>query len=340
VSAVWARIRRLILTITAGIALSQAFAWADQPSIPRIGVLTTEVTLSSPARKRTTVFPEDYLSDGLRDLGYIEGKTIHIEWRRVLGTSAETSDELRSLVADLTRSKVDLIVVFSTPAARAALQDTAVPVVFVAGDPVGTGLAASLARPGGRGTGVSMLMPEITSKRIELLRQAAPGIHRIVFLMNSSNPLNTRMLEEAQRTARTLGMELATLDARNTDELDSALHAMRRGAADGLLVSPDLFFLANRVKVTQAVRKAKLPAIYPYKEYHDDGALMSYGADVREANRKAAAYVDKILKGAKPSELPIEQMSKYDLVIDLRAARAIGIHVPQDLLLRADEVIR
>jgi putative tryptophan/tyrosine transport system substrate-binding protein len=230
--------------------------------------------------------------------------------------------------------------VFSTPAARAALQGTTVPVVFVAGDPVGTGLAASLARPGGRGTGVSMLMPEMASKRMELLRQVAPGIHRIIFLMNSSNPLNARMLEEEQRTARTLGVELVSLDARDANELDVALHAMPRSAAGGVLVSPDLFFLANRAKVTQAVRKAKLPAIYPYKEYHDAGALMSYGANVKEANRKAAVYVDKILKGAKPSELPIEQMSKYDLIIDLRVARAMGIHVPRDLLLRADEVIR
>jgi putative ABC transport system substrate-binding protein len=148
------------------------------------------------------------------------------------------------------------------------------------------------------------------------------------------------MLEEAQRTARTLGVELVTLDARNANELDAALHAMARGTADGLPVSPDLLFLPNRAKITQAVRRAKLPAIYPFKEYHDDGALMSHGADVREANRKIAVYVDKILKGAKPSEPPIEQMSKYDLIIDLQVARAIGIHVPQDLLLRADEVIQ
>ena len=231
--------------------------------------------------------PEDYLRDGLRDLGYIEGKSILIEWRRVLGTSAETNEELRSLVASLARSKVDLIVVFSTPAARAALQITKVPVLFVVGDPVGTGLAASLARPGGQGTGVSMLMPEMASKRMELLRQVAPGIHRIVFLINSANPLNARMLEEAQRTARTLGVELVSLDARNANELDIALRTMSRSAAEGLLVSPDLFFLANRAKITQAVRKAKLPAIYPYKEYHDDGALMSYGADVRRLTARS-----------------------------------------------------
>ena len=325
-----ARVGSQILTLAVSIALSLAFTWADQPSIPRIGVLAVG----------TIVLREDYLRDALRDLGYIEGKNILIEWRRVLGTSADTSEELSSLVGDLAQSKVDLIVVFSTPAARAVLQTTKIPVVFVAGDPVGSGLAASLARPGGQATGVSMLQPETASKRIELLRQVAPGIHRIVFLMNSSNPLNAQVLEEVQRTARTLNVKLATLDVTSTNELDGALQSMPRGATNGLLVSPDLLFLANRGKIARAVRKAKLPAIYPYKEYHDAGTLMSYGANIKEANRKAASYVDKILRGAKPSELPIEQMSHYDLIIDLRVARAMGIHVPRDFILRADEVIQ
>ena len=220
------------------------------------------------------------------------------------------------------------------------LQATPVPVVFLAGDPVSSGLAASLAHPGSHSTGVSLLQPEMVSKRVELLRQAAPGIRRVVFLMNSSNPLNVPMLEEAQRATRTLGVELVTLDARNVAELDAALRAMSRSAPDGVVVSADLLFLKNKTKLTQAVRKAKLVAIFPFKEYHDDGALMSYGANNTEAARKAAVYVDKILKGAKPSELPIEQMSKYELIIDLRVARGMGFHVPQDLLRRADEVIR
>jgi len=148
------------------------------------------------------------------------------------------------------------------------------------------------------------------------------------------------MLEEAQRAARALNVELLPLDARNADEIDAALRAMPRGAGEGVIVSPDLLFVKNKTKIAQAVRKAKLVAIFPYKEYHDDRVLMSYGANVTEGARKVAVYVDKILKGAKPSELPIEQMSKYELIIDLRAARAMGIHVPQDLLLRADEVIR
>ena len=185
-----------------------------------------------------------------------------------------------------------------------------------------------------------MLNRELTGKRMELLQQVTPGIRRIVFLMNPSNPLDARMLEEAQKAARTLSVKLETLGVRNADEIDAALRAMPRGAADGVVVSPDLLFVQNKNKIAQAVRKAKLVAIFPYKENHDDGVLMSYGANVTEGARKVAVYVDRVLKGAKPSELPIEQMSKYELIIDLRVARAMGIEVPQDLLLRADEVIR
>ena len=279
---------------------------------------------------------EQGLRDGLRELGYINGKSIVIEWRRSLGTDKE----LRSLASELASAKVELIVAFSTPAARAVFQTTTVPVVFLVGDPVGTGLAASMAHPGGRGTGVSMLNRELTGKRMELLQQVTPGIRRIVFLMNPSNPLDARMLEEAQKAARTLSVKLETLGVRNADEIDAALRAMPRGAADGVVVSPDLLFVQNKNKIAQAVRKAKLVAIFPYKENHDDGVLMSYGANVTEGARKVAVYVDRVLKGAKPSELPIEQMSKYELIIDLRVARAMGIEVPQDLLLRADEVIR
>ena len=325
-STVSATVRGLFLNVMMGAALLSAFAWADQPSIPRVGVVTAGASSSV----------EEGLRDGLRELGYLDGKTIVIEWRRSLGTDKE----LHSLASDLASTKVELIVAFGTPAARAVLETTPVPVVFLAGDPVGTGLAASLARPGGQSTGVSMLMPEMVRKRVQLLQQVAPGIRRIVFLMNSSNPLNVPMLEEAQRAARTLSVELLPLDARNAAEIDDALRAMPRGAADGVVVSPDLLFVKNKTRIAQAVRKAKLAAIFPYKEYHDDRVLMSYGANVTEGARKVAVYVDKILKGAKPSELPIEQMSKYELVIDLRVARAMGIHVPQELLLRADEVIR
>ena len=220
------------------------------------------------------------------------------------------------------------------------MQATTLPVVFVLGDPIAVGLAKSLARPGGQGTGVSMLNRELVGKRMEFLQQIAPGIRRISVLMNPSNPLDAELLEEAQKAARTLKVELMTLSARNADELDGALRVIPQGGANGLLVSNDSFFWANSAKITHAVRKAKLPAIFPFNRYHNDGALMSYGPNPREAARKIAVYVDKILKGAKPGDLPIEQMSRQELIIDLRVARAMDIQVPQDLLLRADEVLR
>jgi len=325
VSALSATRRKLILNFVVGAAVLTPIAWGEQPPIPRIGVLVLA---------GTTV--EEGLREGLRDLGYVEGQNMLIEERRV---SAQTDAELRSAVADLARAKADVIVVFSTPAARAVMQTTKIPVVFIVGDPVGTGLAPSLAHPG-QGTGVSMLNRELAGKRMELLQRVAPGIRRIVFLLNSSNPLDTRMLDEAQTAGRTLGLEVMAAGARNAEELDTILHRMPRSTGDGLMVSNDLLFIGNRAKIAQAVRKAKLPAMFPFKGDRDDGALISYGPSVREGERKLAVYVDKILKGAKPSDLPIEQMPKLELVVDLRTARAMGIHVPEDLLLRADEVIR
>jgi putative ABC transport system substrate-binding protein len=292
----------------------------------RIGALVPPVLIS----------PEEGLRQGLRELGYIEGRNLTIE-RRIAGTN----DALQSGVADLARSRVDLIVAFGTPAARAALSATStIPVVFLSGDPVGTGLAASLARPGANVTGVSSLSTELMSKRLELLQQIAPRIRRVILLGNPSNPLNPGVLEEAQKAARTLRIHMIALDARNADELDAALRGIQRGAADAFVVSSDYLFLANRAKIAEAVIKAKLPAIFPWRDYHDAGVLMSYGANLKEIGRRAAIYVDKILKGAKPEELPIEQMSQYELVIDLRVARAMGLKVPRELLLRADEVIR
>lgn len=321
-------VRKLVSGTLVGIMLVLTPAHADpMPNIPRIGVLIPPANWSL----------EEGLRDGLRGLGYIEGQNIVIEWRR----SAGTTEELRSLATDLAHSKVNVIVASGSPAARAALGATTMPVVFLVGDPVGSGFAASLARPGGNGTGLSVLSTELYPKRLEFLHQLAPRARRIVFLMNSSNPaVGTPLLDATQKAARTLGVQIVTLDARNAGELDAALRAIPRSAADGILVAADLFFLANKSKIALAVRKAKLPAMFPLKEYHEDGALMSYGANYKDAMLRAARYVDKILKGAKPSELPIEQVSKYELIIDLRVAHELGIEVPQALLARADEVIR
>ena len=248
---------------------------------------------------------------------------------------------MRSLATDLVHAKMDVIVVYGTPAARAALGATGtIPVVFLSGDPVASGVAASLARPGHNGTGVSGVLTELTAKRLELLFQVVPRARRIAYLTNSSNPAATPQREAAQKAARTLGVQLIYLDARNADELTVALGAMPRSAANGVLISGDALLHANKPRIAHAVREARLPSVSPYKDYHEEGVLMSYGPNLIAVGRKLAVYVDKILKGAKPADLPIEEMSTYELVINLRVARELGLKVPQELLLRADEVIR
>jgi putative ABC transport system substrate-binding protein len=276
---------------------------------------------------------EEGLRQGLRDLGYIEGKTMHIEWRR----SSGTKEELQALATDLARSDVELIVASGTPAARAASQVTTMPIVFLVGDPVGTGLVASLARPGGNSTGVSLITTELTAKRLDLLRLLAPRARRIAYFMNSSNPLGASALAAAQDAARLLDLQLVLLDARNAAEIDAAFQAIAASRPDGILLAPDFVFVQHKAKIETGVRTARLPAMSPTKEI---ALVMSYGPDVREGIRRTASYVDKILKGAKPADLPIEQISDFKLVIDLRVARAMGFEVPQALLQRADEIIR
>jgi putative ABC transport system substrate-binding protein len=328
-SAASATIRTLLVGVAIGAASLSIAALADQPpTIHRIGVLAPPTFATSP-------YPAG-LRDRLRELGYIEGKNLVIEWR----LSAGRDEELHSLAVELARSKVDVIVAGTTQAAHAALEATTVPVVFVSGDPVASGLAASLARPGGNGTGVSIVLTELTAKRLEFLHQLAPRARRIVYLMNSSNPIGPPQLEAAKKAARTLGVQLVTLDARNEAELDAALRAIAKHSGDGFVATVDALFRANKSKVARAVRKARLPAMFPSREYHDDGVLMSYGANTKEVGRKMAVYVDKILRGAKPADLPVEEMSTYELIIDLRVARELGLEVPQALLARADEVIR
>lgn len=309
------------------VALLAGNAFADQPQrIPRIGVLMPAVTSM-----------EEGLRQGLHELGYIEGKNIIIDWRR----SAGTDQELRSLAAELVRSKAEIIVAAGTAATRVAMETTTtLPVVFHVGDPVASGFAASLARPGGNGTGVSVISTPLTAKRLEFLHQLMPKAKRVVYLRNPSNPAASQLLEEVQKAARTLEVHVETLDARSIPEIDAALNKLRRTVADACLVGGDLLYLAEQAKISRAIRENKLPAVFAYREFHEDGALMSYGPSLKATMHSLAKYVDKILKGSKPAELPIEQISRYQLIIDVRMAREMGITVPQDLLLRADEVIR
>jgi putative ABC transport system substrate-binding protein len=320
----------IVLKIRFAVALTIAVlcqpARADDAApLPRIGVLAAPYA-STPANEG--------LRDGLQALGYIEDLSIVIVRR-----SGETPDELREAAADLVRSKVDVIAVFSTPAARAATA-TSLPVVFLVGDPISTGLAASLEQPGGDATGIALVYAELIARRLELLRRLAPQARRIGALMNSSNPASALQFEAARKAAPTLGLELIKMDARDGAQIDTMVRALVQSKVDGILVTGDLLLFANKAKLAGAIREARLPAVFPSREWHGDGELMSYAPSIREAGRKMAAYVDKILKGGKPGELPIEQLSRYELVIDLRVARELGLAIPEDLLLRADEVMR
>jgi len=317
------------VAIAAALLLSTARA-AQPPTSVRIGVLRAWLP---PSVEPST---ENGLRDGLSELGYIEGKNLTIETRLV-----DSSETYESGAADVIRSRVHLIVAIGTPAARAAMSATAtIPIVFASGDPIVGGLVTNLAHPGANATGVSSLTTDLMAKRLQLLQQIAPRARRVILLVNRDNPLHPAIREETQKVAPTLGIQIVALDAGNQSRLDAALRGTQRSAGDALIVTSDGFFVSNRDKIAAAVRKAKLPALVPTKDYWSDGVLMSYGPSLKEMGRRAAAYVDKILKGAKTADLPIEQSSKFELRIDLRVARELDLKVPQDLLYRADEVIR
>ena len=316
-----------LLAFVAGAAVTSSLARADQMSrIPRIGVLAVQDLPNI-----------EGLREGLRELGYVEGKNFTLDWPQFGGST----EQANSLAAELVHSGVDLIVASGTPAALGAIQaTTTVPIVFNAGDPVWSKLGVSLSRPGRNATGVSVLSTELYPKRLEYLHRLALRARRIAFLMNSANPMGTLQLEEVQKAARKLGVQIETFDARNIQELDGALQAMRASKPDAIVVGGDTIFQRAMIKIAEAVRTTKLPAIFPYREYHAPGALMSYGPSMKDVGRRIAVYVDKILKGAEPADLPIEQLSKYELIINLRIARELGIKIPPELLQRADEVIR
>ena len=317
----------LYIVIVVLAALEKLPGFAADTSPPRIGVIDPQGSASF----------ANSLRDGLRRAGYSEGTNLIMDWR---GTS-ETEEELQALLNDLMRSKVDLLVTVGTPATRAALQRTTLPVVFAVGDPVVSGFASSLAKPGGRATGVSTLATELNVKRVEVVHQLAPKARHIVYLVSLANPLSTRsFLDDQRRAARKLGIQLEIVSASTPRELDDALHGLRQKPPEALLVSPIAFYVAHAAAITQMAREARIPTLYPFREYLAAGGLASYGVDLNRMGGLMAGYVERILKGAKPGDLAIEQMSKYDLAVDLREAREIGFRVPQDLLLRADEVIR
>jgi putative tryptophan/tyrosine transport system substrate-binding protein len=299
--------------------------------VRRIGFLSPFSASGSPQGA------EDAFREGLRALGHVEGQDFAILWQR-----SEGYDGLRSRAIDLARLKVDVVVTVGTLATRAAKEATAIiPIVLVAvGDPVATGLVASLSRPGFNVTGLSMLSPELGAKRLELLKEAVPTCARVALLWTRDNPFHKTVLNEIEVAAPSLGVHLQPVEARGPDEFERAFAAIRRGHACSLLVFEQPTFGEHKSLLIGLAAKSQLPTIFPVRHYVDAGGLLSYGPSVPDIFRRAAGYVDKILKGAKPAELPIEQPSKFELVINLKTAQALGIIIPQSLLVRADEVIR
>jgi len=276
--------------------------------------------------------------EGLRELGYVEGRNITIEHR----SSEGQFDRLPDLAADLVRLQVDVIVTGGPPAPLVAKQATStIPIVFaVSGDPVAEGLVASLARPGGNITGLASISGDVVGKQLALLKEAAPKVSRVAVLQNPSNETHARILRQAEGAAQALGMQLHIVQARTPPEIDADFAAMRSRRVDGVLVLRDALFLAQRTQIAALAAKGRLPAVYGFKEQVEAGGLMAYGASVPVMYGRAATYVDKILKGAKPGDLPIEQPTKFELVINLKAAKALGLTIPPSLLGQADQVIQ
>ena len=275
---------------------------------------------------------------GLRELGWVEGRNILIEYRYAEGRS----DRLPGLADDLVRLKVDVIVAGATPPALAAKNATKeIPIVMVsAADPVGIGLVASLARPGGNLTGTSFDVGlEIFAKQLELLRDTLPRAHRVAILSNSGNPAQEVAVGNLKAAARSLGLQLQLLPVPGPTEFDRAFAAMKNRRADALLVVADSMFNLHRARVADLAAANRLPTMYGFRAFVDAGGLMSYGPSMPDIFRRAATFVDKILKGAKPADLPVEQPSKFELVINVRAAKALGLNVPPALLLRVDQVV-
>jgi putative ABC transport system substrate-binding protein len=278
---------------------------------------------------------------GLRDAGYIEGKNVVIEARFAEGRE----ERLPELVAQVLRLKIDVLVSVSTPAALAAKKaNTTIPVVFASvTDPVASGLVASLARPGGNITGASIGVstPGFGGKWVELLKEAVPGVSQAAVLWNPAGPNTAQFVRDIQAAAQALNVKVDLLGAGNAAELDRAIVAIGVSRAQAIIVVRDLFFnsTATRVKLVQFAANKRLPAVYSFKSFVADGGLMSYAASQEESYRGAATLVDRIFKGAKPAELPIQQPTRFELVINLRAARALGLTIPPSLLLRADQVI-
>jgi len=322
------RLFTFVVSLVGCVGMAQA---QQATKIPRIGFLSA--TSLSAVSARIESFRR-----GLRELGYVEGKNIVIELRSVEGKF----DRVSELAAELVRLNVDVIVTAGSASTRPAKEATVtIPIVMgFDNDPVGSGFVASLARPGGNITGLSILSPEISGKQLELLKEIVPRLARVAVLGDSTEPGNAQALKEIELAAGAFGVKLQYLDVLGPKDIETAFRAANKGRADAVLLLPSPILLSQRTQLAELAAKSRLPATYSRPEYVEDGGLMSYGASITDLFRRAATYVDKILKGAKPADLPVEQPIKFELVINLKAAKQIGLTIPPNVLARADKVIR
>ncbi len=313
------------------LVVTGAVAQAQQPTkVPRIGFL---YAVSPPSvSDRVEAFRQ-----GLRDLGYVEGKNIVLEYRYAEGKL----DRLSELAAELVRLKVDVIVTGGTSTRPAKEATSTIPIVMQNdSDPVGNGFVASLARPGRNITGLSTLAPEISGKQLELLKEIVSKLSRVAVFGTSTRPGNAQQLREVELAAEALKVKLQYLDVLDLKDIETAFRAASKGRADVVLVLASPVFVVQRTQIADLVIKSRLPVIYDRREFVDDGGLMSYGTNFADLSRRSATYVDKILKGAKPADLPVEQPTKFELLINLKAAKQIGLTIPPNVLARADRVIK
>ncbi len=326
--------RKLFLvTLVAGLLAAPLTAGAAQaPKIAKIGVFVS----ATPA---ATAHLIEAFRKGLRELGHVEGKTFILEIRHG-EAKAERHPEL---ARELVRLKVDVILVSTDQPIAAVKQETStIPIVMASSsDPVGTGFVASLARPGGNVTGLSMMSPELSGKRLELLKEAVPGLSRVAFLWDPGVRGTVLDYNQTEGAARSLGLQLQSVEVPRAEEFDRAFSAITEQRAQALIVpTPNPVTFANRGKVVSFAQRNRLPSMYGIRDYVDAGGLMSYGPSPADLYRRAATFVDKILKGAKPADLPVEQPTRFELVINLKTAKALGLTFPQSILIRADQVIQ
>jgi putative ABC transport system substrate-binding protein len=323
--------RRDFIKAIAGLtAASPLAAHAQQAAkVPRVGFMGN----STEALETNLIEP---FRLGLRARGYQEGRNIVIEYRWAEGRY----ERFPALVTELLAAKVDVIVTAGTPASLAVKKATSVvPLVLIAGDPVGTGIVSSLARPGGNITGLSATAPDLEGKRLELLREVVPNLSQVAFFLNPANALHEVSLRQTRAATNTLHIKLLPQEVRRSEDLDGAFASIVKERPDGLLILADRVFLHDRERIMKFAAERRLPSVNAYRELVEAGGLMSYGPSYEDMHRHAADYVDKILRGAKPGDLPIEQPTKFNLLINAKAAKALAIALPPTLLARADEVI-